>query len=140
MDVDNADNCRSPAEKDVKNKRDRTAENRQVQFMTLDDAVTSQQSSRPTPERTIRRAKKPTPLSRRELLDKFTVFLQHKQKYKRVLSWLQTIEAQSTECSEEEMAGRPGRGKKLAPKKKTATPPLEVEEDWDQEIAKEETE
>jgi hypothetical protein len=87
VDVDNADNCSSPAEKDVKNKRDRTAENRQVQFMTPYDAVTSQQSSRPTPERTIRRvvsllAKKPTPLSRRELLDEFTVFLQHKQKYR----------------------------------------------------------
>jgi hypothetical protein len=42
---------------------------------------------------------------------------------------LETIEAQPTECSEEEMTGRSGRGKKLASKKKTATPPLEVEED-----------
>jgi hypothetical protein len=68
------------------------------------------------------------------------VFLQHKQKYKRVLSWLDKIVTQPTEYCVEEMAGRPGRGKSQAPKRKTALTPLEVEEDWDKEIEREETE
>jgi hypothetical protein len=137
VDVVNTINFSSLAEKDVNNSS-RTAENRQAKFMTPNHAASLLlQSSRPTPERTIRRLifllarRPPTSLSRRELLDKFSVFLQQKQKYRRVLMWLETIEAQPTENSDVEMAANVGKGKKKAFINKN--PPKE-EEDWDKQI------
>jgi hypothetical protein len=56
-------------------------------------------------------AKRPTSTSRRELLTKFAAFFQRDQKYKRVLSWLDTIETQPT-FPEVGMAERQGKGKR----------------------------
>jgi hypothetical protein len=76
VDVDNADNI---AEKDLNDNHSRFADVRRVQFMTPQDAALYQLSSRPPPERTLRKVisllgKRPTSTSRRELLAKFAAF------------------------------------------------------------------
>jgi hypothetical protein len=50
---------------------------------------------------------------------------------------LDTIETQPTYFPEVEMAGRPGRGNQQPPTEKRMLRPIEVKENWDEEIEKE---